>query len=98
MKLFNIFHKCHNSIFILHCFIATSKESAPDIMHSNKKKKQISEGKTQLNPDYVNSAEIFMYCSLSRSEVVVVDVPKYIVHIEVPKTVIPPFIQLHKKF
>ena len=39
-----------------------------------------------------------MYCSLSRSEVVVVDVPKYIVHIEVPKTVIPPFIQLHKKF
>ena len=37
-EIVNIFHKCHNSIFILHYFIATSKESAPDIMHSHKKK------------------------------------------------------------
>ena len=65
MKLFNILQKCHNSIFILHFFIATSKESAPEV-HSHKKKKQISKGKTQLNLDYVNSAEIFMYCSLSQ--------------------------------
>ena len=65
MKLFNILHKCHNSIFILHCFISTSKESAPDSHAQPEKKKQISKGKTQFNPDYVNSAEIFMYCSLS---------------------------------
>ena len=38
MKLFNILQKCHNSIFILHCFIAKSKKSAPDIIHSQKKK------------------------------------------------------------
>ena len=45
MKLFNILQKYHNSIFILHCFISTSKKSAPDIMHSQKKKKQTSKEK-----------------------------------------------------
>ena len=67
MKLFNILQKCHNSIFILHCFIATSKKSAPDIMHSQKKKETNKQRKITIKPWLcIFRRNHFMHCSLSR--------------------------------
>ena len=67
MKLFNILQKCHNSIFILHCFISTSKKSAPDIMHSQKKKETNKQRKITIKPWLcIFRRNHFMHCSLSR--------------------------------
>ena len=67
MKLFNILQKCHNSIFILHCFISTSKKSAPDIMHSQKKKETNKQRKITIKLWLcIFSRNHFMHCSLSR--------------------------------
>ena len=65
MKLFNILQKCHNSIFILHCFISTSKKSAPDIMQ--KKKETNKQRKITIKPWLcIFRRNHFMHCSLSR--------------------------------